>query len=50
MQDLEKTCALCNEKGVCQKDLTSRPGDPRWRSYCPNAITLDSLKRLTSDS
>jgi hypothetical protein len=50
MQDLEKTCALCNEKGLCQKDLTSRPGDPGWRSYCPNAITLDSLKRLTCNT
>jgi hypothetical protein len=50
MRDLEKTCALCNEKGVCEKDLTTRPGDPGWRSYCPNAITLDSLKKLTRNA
>ena len=46
MRDLEKSCACCNEKGVCEKDLTKRPDDPGWKSYCPNAVTLDSLTKL----
>jgi hypothetical protein len=49
MRDLEKTCACCNEKGVCEKDLTKQPHDPRWKSYCPNAVTLESLTKLKGD-
>ena len=42
MRDLERTCACCNEKGICEKDLNKQPQDPSWKSYCPNAITLES--------
>ncbi len=44
MRDLEKTCACCNEKGVCEKDLAKRPDDPAWKAYCPNAISLESVR------
>ena len=50
MRDLERTCACCNEKGICEKDLSKRPDDPGWKHYCPNAITLESLIRLRSNS
>jgi hypothetical protein len=43
MRDLEKTCACCNDKGICEKDLSRRPEDPIWKSYCPNAGDLDGL-------
>ena len=46
MRDLERTCACCNEKGICEKDLTKRTNDPGWKDYCPNAITLEFLTRL----
>jgi hypothetical protein len=46
MRDLQRTCACCKEKGICEKDLTKHPDDPVWKSYCPNAITLESLTRL----
>jgi hypothetical protein len=46
MRDLQRTCACCNEKGTCEKDLSKRPDDPVWKSYCPNAVTLDSLTKL----
>jgi hypothetical protein len=47
MRDLEKTCACCNEKGICEKDLSRRPEDPKWKGYCPNAGDLsDLLTRL----
>jgi hypothetical protein len=26
LRELQKTCALCNEKGMCEKDLARRPG------------------------
>ncbi len=46
MRDLERTCACCNEKGVCEKDLTKQPNDPGWKNYCPNAVSLEFLTRL----
>jgi hypothetical protein len=46
LRDLQRTCACCNEKGVCEKDLTKQPGDPGWKSYCPNVVTLESLTSL----
>ena len=46
LRDLQRTCACCNEKGRCEKDLLDRPNDPVWRNYCPNAATLDTLTRL----
>ena len=50
MRDLQRTCACCNEKGVCEKDLADRPDDPVWKSYCPNAVTLESLSELKARS
>jgi hypothetical protein len=50
MRDLQRTCACCNEKGVCEKDLAERPEDPGWKSYCPNAVTLESLSELKARS
>jgi hypothetical protein len=46
LRDLQRTCACCNEKGVCEKDLRTHPHDPVWKSYCPNAATLESLVKL----
>ena len=43
-RDLERTCTLCGAKRQCERDLASRPDDPVWRSYCPNAHTLKALQ------
>jgi hypothetical protein len=43
MRDLERTCALCHDKGVCENDLNRQPDDPSWKAYCPNAVTLDDV-------
>jgi hypothetical protein len=50
MRDLQRTCACCNEKGICEKDLAKRPEDPIWESYCPNAFTLEALLKLEACS
>ena len=44
-RDLERTCSCCDHKGTCRTDLESRPDDPAWEGYCPNAIALESVKR-----
>jgi hypothetical protein len=46
MRDLEKTCTCCNEKGGCSRDLATRPNADAWKDYCPNAISLDSVKKI----
>jgi hypothetical protein len=46
MRDLQRTCAVCREKGVCEWDLRDRPDDPVWKGYCHNAVTLESLMNL----
>jgi hypothetical protein len=50
LRDLQRTCACCNEKGVCEKDLAKRPDDPNWKSYCPNAVTLEALAKLKANA
>jgi hypothetical protein len=44
MRDMERTCACCGEKGVCEKDLAARADDPSWGGYCPNAAALTAVK------
>jgi hypothetical protein len=43
---MRRTRALCSEKGVCEKDLVRHPDDPVWKSYCSNAVTLETLALL----
>jgi hypothetical protein len=43
MRDLEKTCACCNDKSQCKKDLAARPRDGAWKDYCPNTVSLESV-------
>jgi hypothetical protein len=44
MWDLERTCAHCNLKRACARDLATRPDDPSWGGHCPNAIALTAVK------
>ena len=44
MRDLERTCAQCNQKGTCKKDLATHPHDSSWGGYCPNAVALTAVK------
>jgi uncharacterized protein YjiS (DUF1127 family) len=43
-RDLERVCSLCGQKRQCERDLARDPGDPIWRTYCPNTLTLDAVK------
>ena len=44
-RDLERTCACCSDKAACKQDLAQRPDDSAWKDYCPNAISLESVKK-----
>jgi hypothetical protein len=43
VRDLERVCTLCGEKRQCERDLARHPTDAVWRTYCPNAPTLQAL-------
>lgn len=45
-RDLERTCGRCGEKSTCEYDLTQDPDGIAWRQYCPNAISLESVRRM----
>ena len=45
MRDLERTCSCCEEKSVCKRDLGRRSTSDDWKDYCPNAISLESVRR-----
>jgi hypothetical protein len=44
MWDMERTCARCSQKGTCKRELATRPHDPSWGGYCPNAGALTVVK------
>jgi hypothetical protein len=50
MQELQRTCACCSDKGACDKDLARHPDDPAWKHYCPNAPTLEAIKNALAQS
>ena len=45
-QDLQRVCALCENKRKCVRDLGRDATDPVWQDYCPNAGTLMGLNAL----
>ena len=45
MRDLERVCTLCGIKRRCERDVARHPEDPAWRTFCPNAQTLEALQR-----
>ena len=44
LRDLERTCAMCTDKGRCKSDLDESPNPIGWESYCPNSGTLGTLR------
>ncbi len=43
MRDLERVCALCEQKTQCGRDLTAGTAAQHYKEYCANAATLASL-------
>jgi hypothetical protein len=46
---LERTCAHCREKGVCERDLAKQPENPVWEIYCPNSTDLNEVISQVKD-
>jgi len=43
IRDLQRVCALCEQKRQCNRDLAAGSAAQRYREYCPNTTTLASL-------
>jgi hypothetical protein len=42
-RDLERVCALCDNKKRCAQELTEGDAAATFETYCPNALTLKAL-------
>jgi transcriptional regulator with XRE-family HTH domain len=43
LRDMERVCALCHEKGQCDRDLAAGTAAEHYEGYCLNASTIDGL-------
>lgn len=43
-KDLQRTCSLCESKGLCLQDFERLDSHESWRAYCPNASTLNDIQ------
>ena len=43
VRDLQRVCALCEQKKQCERDLAAGTAAQHYKEYCLNAPTFDSL-------
>jgi hypothetical protein len=43
LRDMERVCALCEEKGRCVRDLSAGSSAAQYAHYCRNAPTIGAL-------
>ena len=43
LRDMERVCALCNQKRKCNRELAAGTSSGHYREYCLNASTIDGL-------
>ena len=43
LHDMERVCALCHQKGECDRDLAAGTSAERYEQYCLNAPTIAGL-------
>ncbi|MBS0244701.1 MAG: hypothetical protein JSS20_21230, partial [Proteobacteria bacterium] len=44
-RELERSCAFCSERGVCEHDMHERPESDAWRRLCPNNGAFIEMER-----
>src|SRR5919199_4039378 len=42
-RDLERVCALCDDRARCREALSAETAGGHWQEFCPNATTLQAL-------
>ena len=43
LRDMERVCALCAQKGECDRDLAAGTSAEHYAGYCLNAPTIETL-------
>jgi transcriptional regulator with XRE-family HTH domain len=43
MRDLQRLCITCGHKNQCEHELAAGTAAQNYKSFCPNAYTLDVL-------
>src|SRR4051812_4780025 len=43
LRDMERVCAMCNQKARCDRDLIAGTAAEHYASYCLNAAAIDRL-------
>ena len=44
LHDMERVCALCHQKGECDRDLAAGTSAEHYEEYCLNAPTIAGLR------
>jgi hypothetical protein len=48
LRDMERVCALCANKGECDRDLAAGTSAEHYKGYCLNAPTIELLDQPAS--
>lgn len=48
LQDMERVCALCGQKRICDRDLAAGTSAEHYGEYCLNAPTIAELGKPAS--
>lgn len=43
LRDMQRVCAMCQDKNQCDRDLAAGSSAEHYRGYCLNADTIDGL-------
>jgi hypothetical protein len=43
LRDMERVCAMCHEKGQCDRDLAAGTAAEHYEGYCLNASSIAGL-------
>ena len=50
LRDMERVCALCQDKAQCHRDLADGTAAEHYHGYCLNAATLETLDGSAKDT
>jgi transcriptional regulator with XRE-family HTH domain len=48
LRDMERVCAMCNQKSQCDRDLIAGTAAEHYEGYCLNAPTIDRLDKTAT--
>jgi hypothetical protein len=49
LRDMERICAICQQKGQCDRDLEAGTSAEHYQGYCPNAAAIEQLDQTATN-